>query len=372
MKIVDLFSGCGGFSLGASNAGCDVALSVDIDPILTSSYRENFPGANLVLGDIGGLSGESCLKLAGGEVDGIIGGPPCQGFSTIGKRLESDPRCGLLKHFFRVVAETLPKFFVMENVKGVMHGHSAKLLDQGLSTVRTGFDITEPIVLDAADFGAATKRPRVFVFGFRRDLSLAFSEEDLSPYHRPPTSVLDAITDLAESVQEGIDDLGFDVWKLNEAVELGSYASKLRSPNARFTGNTKTKHTEAVRDRFASVKPGKTDKVGRHPRLSWSGQAPTLRAGTGSDRGSFQSVRPIHPKEDRVITVREAARLQGFPDCFRFHPTVWHSFRMIGNSVSPTCATAVLSAVIGKICDHRVDRYNPSEMEIRARLGAKR
>ena len=344
MKVVDLFSGCGGLSLGASNAGCDIVLSVDVDPILTSSYRENFPGANLVLSDIGEMSGENCLKLAGGEIDGIIGGPPCQGFSSIGKRSESDPRRDLLRHFFRVVAETMPKFFVMENVKGVTHGHSAGVLEQGLSTVRCDFDLTDPIVLDAADFGAATKRPRVFVFGYRRDLNLVFSEKDLAPYRCPPASVWDAIADLNEAVELGLDDMKFDVWKLKEVAEPSRYASQLISPTSRFTGNTKSRHTEAVRVRFASVEPGKTDKVGRHPRLLWSGQSPTLRAGTGSDRGSYQSVRPIHPIEDRVITVREAARLQGFPDCFRFHPTVWHSFRMIGNSVSPILATAVLSA----------------------------
>nr|WP_249812095.1 DNA cytosine methyltransferase [Bradyrhizobium sp. 188] len=93
------------------------------------------------------------------------------------------------------------------------------------------------------------------------------------------------------------------------------------------------------------MKPGEIDSVGRHPRLSWEGQCPNLRAGTGKDKGSYQAVRPIHPEEDRVITVREAARLQGFPDSFRFHPTVWHSFRMIGNSVSPIIAQAILSLI---------------------------
>jgi DNA (cytosine-5)-methyltransferase 1 len=91
------------------------------------------------------------------------------------------------------------------------------------------------------------------------------------------------------------------------------------------------------------------DKIGRHPRLAWGGQCPTLRAGTGADRGSYQSVRPIHPSENRVITVREAARLQGFPDSHLFHPTVWHSFRMIGNSVSPIIAKAVFQAIRSKV-----------------------
>ena len=345
MKIVDLFSGCGGFSLGARNAGCDLVLSFDIDHILTSSYKMNFPRGNLVLGDVSALSGESCMKMAGGNIDGIIGGPPCQGFSSIGKRLKSDPRRSLLTHFFRVVSEAKPKFFVMENVKGVIQSHSFKLLEKSLNIVRSDFDVTKPMVLDAAEFGAATKRPRVFVFGFRRDLNLCFSDKSLDRYRRRPTTVMEAISDLSDATELGFDDQGFDIWKLSSHSKLSRYAKGLRSATAHFTGNISTKHTDAVRNRFALVEQGKTDKVGRHPRLSWNGQSPTLRAGTGSDRGSFQSLRPIHPEECRVITVREAARLQGFPDEFRFHPTIWHSFRMIGNSVAPTLSTAALSAV---------------------------
>ena len=345
MRVVDLFSGCGGFSLGASNAGCDVVLSFDIDPILTSSYKVNFPGANLVLGDVRKLSGNDCVSKAGGNVDGIIGGPPCQGFSSIGKRLKSDPRRNLLTHFFRVISEVGPKFFVMENVKGITHDHSSKLLKQSLDIVRSDFDVTEPMVLDAADFGAATKRPRVFVLGFRKDLNLDFSDTCLDRYRCPPTTVRDAISDLSDATELGLDDQGFDIWQLSGRSKVSRYAKDLRCATAQFTGNTSTRHTDAVRDRFASVEPGELDQVGRHPRLSWNGQSPTLRAGTGSDRGSFQSLRPIHPEESRVITVREAARLQGFPDDFRFHPTIWHSFRMIGNSVVPMLATAVLSAV---------------------------
>lgn len=346
MKIVDLFSGCGGFSLGASNAGCDVVLSFDIDPVLTSSYKVNFPRANLVLGDVRELSGEDCVSKAGGNVDGIIGGPPCQGFSSIGKRLKSDPRRSLLTHFFRVVSEVRPKFFVMENVRGITHGHSFNLLKRSLDIVRNDFDVTEPMILDAADFGAATKRPRVFVFGFRKDLHLDFSDASLDHYRCLPTTVREAISDLSEATELGLDNQGFDIWKLSDRSKVSRYAKGLRSTTGQFTGNASTRHTDAVRDRFASVEPGKTDQVGRHPRLSWNGQAPTLRAGTGSDRGSFQSLRPIHPEENRVITVREAARLQGFPDEFRFHPTIWHSFRMIGNSVAPRLAKAVLSAVL--------------------------
>src|SRR5690606_13015912 len=99
-----------------------------------------------------------------------------------------------------------------------------------------------------------------------------------------------------------------------------------------------TKHTDEVRERFRRLGPGETDSVSRCVRLNPDGLCPTLRAGTGPDRGSYQALRPVHPYSPRVITPREAARLQGFPDWFLFHPTKWHSFRQIGNSVSPLLA----------------------------------
>ena len=132
-------------------------------------------------------------------------------------------------------------------------------------------------------------------------------------------------------------------------VALGTEVLALRSSDQTFTGHRLTVHTAAVIKRFSTVAPGAMDAVGRHPRLDWAGQCPTLRAGTGSDKGSYQSVRPLHPEEPRVITVRESARLQGFPDSHRFHPTVWHSSRMIGNSVSPIIAKVIFSAIAAKL-----------------------
>jgi DNA (cytosine-5)-methyltransferase 1 len=114
------------------------------------------------------------------------------------------------------------------------------------------------------------------------------------------------------------------------------------------SGLMDTLHTKAVQKRYIAVKPGKSDSTSKAFKLDWEGQCPTLRAGTGSDKGSYQAVRPLHPEQGRVITVREAARLQGFPDWFVFHPTKWHSFRMIGNSVSPYLSEAILTFIKGK------------------------
>jgi DNA (cytosine-5)-methyltransferase 1 len=188
----------------------------------------------------------------------------------------------------------------------------------------------------------------MFVVGLDSARCDPITLSDIQRRQRVPATVRAAIGDL-QGAKFLRNESEYDVWKIASGSRPSDYAKPLRSNNGEFTGHNSTKHTKAVMRRFASVAQGDVDPVGRHPRLDWTGQCPTLRAGTGSDRGSYQSVRPIHPDEPRVITVREAARLQGFPDDFRFHPTVWHSFRMIGNSVSPIIARAIFSALSKRI-----------------------
>lgn len=348
MHIVDLFCGCGGFSLGAQRAGFRVPVAFDVDSELTSSRGFNFPGSDLVIADVRELSGDLLREMAGaGTFAGVIGGPPCQGFSTIGKRESTDPRRELVYQFFRLVAESLPLFFVMENVTGLALDGSRHLLDESLELVSGRYSICGPMVLDASDYGAPTRRRRLFVVGTLKDHVDPFHPEDLAAAQLPPVNVAAAIADLGKARYIGDDD-GFDVWRLDGRAKVSAYASQMRAPNAQFTGNRRTAHNPTVVNRFSSVRPGEADPVGKHYRLSWDGLCPTLRAGTGSDKGSFQSVRPLHPDEPRVITVREAARLQGFPDSFRFHRTIWHSFRMIGNSVSPLQSAAIFSLLRAK------------------------
>lgn len=348
-RIVDLFCGAGGFSLGAHQAGLAPIVSFDVDPILTSSVPTNFPGTKLALADLGILTGGDIEAASGGQIDGIFGGPPCQGFSAMGHRREDDPRRDLLGHFFRLVHELKPAFFVMENVQGLGYADALPVLNKAIDILDGKYELLGPIILDAAEFGAATRRPRLFVIGTDRRRCDPLSAQDIMDAKTAPATVSDAIRDLSSArfVADGND--GFDTWETRADIELSAYARHLAGFDRRFTGHRRTEHTPAVVKRFESVLPGAVDKVGRHPRLAWNGQCPTLRAGTGSDRGSYQSVRPLHPEEPRVITVREAARLQGFPDRFRFHPTTWHSFRMIGNSVSPIIAKAVLEKVYERL-----------------------
>ena len=348
MRLVDLFCGSGGFSRGADQAGFYVAASFDIDPILTSSYEYNFPQTKLFLRDVAQLDGTTLESLAGGLVDGIFGGPPCQGFSDIGRKDPTDIRRKLLGHFFRIVAEVEPTFFVMENVRGLAYAHSKGELDAALKLVEDRYHILDPRVWDASEFGAATRRNRIFVIGMHKDRVDPLTLEDLAGWKKPAATVKNAISDLEAAEYVGEED-GFDIWRTKSNGRPSGYASRLRASNGLFSGHRATAHTDKTVKRFSTVQPGQMDKVGRHPRLDWRGQCPTLRAGTGAEKGSYQAVRPIHPDHDRVITVREAARLQGFPDTHRFHPTVWHSFRMIGNSVSPIMAEAVFRAIDAKL-----------------------
>jgi DNA (cytosine-5)-methyltransferase 1 len=236
----------------------------------------------------------------------------------------------------------------MENVQGLLFRDALPELEEAVGALPANYGVLGPLVLDAADFGAPTSRKRVFVIGWDTDRCSSISDDDLTSRHAPSRTVFDAFSGLS-SAQEADSEDEFDRWRIPDETSLSDYARSLVSADRTFSGNMRTKHTIEVRKRFSTIAPGSIDKVGRHPRLEWNGVAPTIRAGTGADRGSHQSLRPIHPGEHRVITVREAARLQGFPDDHLFHPTIWHSFRMIGNSVSPIIAAAVLGAVAERL-----------------------
>lgn len=363
--IVDLFSGCGGFGLGAKLAGFRTIAAVDIDPTLQSAYKRNFPETQVLNGDLSLMSEESWrMILNGAEVDGVIGGPPCQGYSRIGKSDKEDPRRTLLHHFFRNVNIISPKFFIMENVEGLMDAQNVYELENAIKVVDKKYTILEPMVVDASLYGAPTKRKRVILIGYDPKAVSPLSEQNFQPEDDLKTTVWDAIFDLPPPITQNKDKEDFGWAKYVERDALSEYAKKMRAlptqglgwsesidklSDGFVSGLFDTKHTFSVQKRYAETEPGMVDAVSRSKKLTWDGFCPTLRAGTGADKGSYQAVRPLHPEQPRVITVREAARLQGFPDWFVFHPTKWHSFRMIGNSVSPIVSEAILSKIKQKL-----------------------
>jgi DNA (cytosine-5)-methyltransferase 1 len=364
--FVDLFSGCGGFGLGAELAGFENLASVDIDPNLQHSYKMNFPNANVHLADISTLDKKfwNCA-ISGIRPDLVIGGPPCQGFSRIGLRKPEDPRNNLITHFFYQILLLQPKVFVMENVEGILDFQNRTILDDALSIVDGTYRIVGPFKINALDCGAATSRKRVLIIGFRSELSFSPIHDRLFAPSVRPVTVHEAISDLPSPIITPINrEQCYDWWAYATENPASQYAKSLKNSyfnvGADFSkrmlklgmvsGLMGTRHTEIVRARFDKTAPGSIELISRYPRLSWEGHCPTLRAGTGSDKGSFQAMRPIHPAEPRVITVREAARLQGFPDWFLFHPTIWHSFRMIGNSVSPIMSKYILTILLESLC----------------------
>lgn len=363
LKIINLFSGAGGFSLGAKRAGFNIAGSVEIDPQAISVYERNFPNTSLWPQDLSIVSAIDILQnfnLKVGEIDGIIGGPPCQGFSHLGNNNSDDPRNQLFVHFFQIVNDAVPKFFLAENVPGILSPKNDKFIKQAQSKLGNKYEILEPMKLVAKEFGAPTTRARVFFFGYLKDEINPVESTEFEAANAKPVYVEDALQGLPEKInpfwlrEE-------DGWqKIGEVVE-GNFGLKLHGQipdgvgdpetitrleeKSEVSGCLGTRHTKKVLDRYSKVKHGKIDPISKSRRLDPKGFCPTLTAGTDKNNGSYQAVRPLHPTENRVITPREAARLQGFPDWFRFHPTKWHSFRQIGNSVSPILAEHILSVI---------------------------
>jgi DNA (cytosine-5)-methyltransferase 1 len=362
---VDLFSGVGGMSLGFEQAGFDVIAAVDIEKINTETHSKNFPACKTWCADLSFASGGELRKQTGignRQIDVAFAGPPCQGFSLIGKRDRKDPRNLLLHDLARLMGELSPSYFVVENVAGILLGDAKDVLSEFVRRVKkAGYCVVEPIqVLDAAEFGVPQRRRRVFVLGYKEGLTAPQYPKPSYPYGdgeiEGPT-VWDAIGDLPNIVNYKYL-LETDEYR-GELGTPSAYASILRSENCDpqdksrnrdrngngLGGCLRTVHTEKTIRRFKNTKQGSSEDVSRFFRLAKKGLAPTLRAGTGPAQGSYMAPRPIHPFQNRCITVREAARLHSFPDWFHFHPTKWHGFRQIGNSVPPLLARAVATSI---------------------------
>lgn len=394
---VDLFAGAGGLTLGFEQAGFDVLASIELDPLHCATHEFNFPFWSILCKSVVETTAEEIRKqsdIGDREIDVVFGGPPCQGFSMIGKRDIDDSRNALVFHFIRLVLELKPKFFVMENVRGIALGNHKKFLLEIFSEFKSnGYEVEEKYqVINAANYGVPQNRERLFILGCRQGLHLPKYPQPLT---KPPNlknskngissitnlpritntpTVKDAIQDLPEI--EKYPELNERDWVIAEYGKPKNYAASLRSlrniknnysyprqynPSI-LTSSRSTKHTPESIQRFAATLPGKTEPISRFYKLDPRGICNTLRAGTASNRGAFTSPRPIHPFLPRCITVREAARLHSYPDWFRFHVTKWHGFRQIGNSVPPLLAKAVASEIIRALGLSPVKPQDPKQL----------
>lgn len=368
--VIDLFAGAGGLSLGASRAGFYVCSSVEIDRHAIETHSKNFPSCIHISEDVASLSGRRLLELSNvsaGGLDGLIGGPPCQGFSHIGRNDVQDERNSLFTHFFRLVSETKPKFFVAENVPGILHSKYDGIRNEAFEYVKD-YVLLKPLKVTASDFGAPTTRTRVFFIGYNsKHISTDFDAEiiKMAETKSDDVRVGRALQGLPVKISpewqteasgwRGVDVCGyhgrFGHKLCGEIPESVGYAPAIERLHEKreVSGCIGTRHSNDVEDRYRALLPREVDRITRSPRLDAEWYCPTLRAGTGPEHGSYQAVRPIHPTEARVITPREAARLQGFPDWFVFHATKWHSFRQIGNSVCPIVAEEILKLIYSAI-----------------------
>ncbi len=363
--VCELFSGVGGLSLGATRAGFDIRCAFETDKKALEAHHLNFPGCKSKNLDVAELTAKDVFSQSGmgkGSISGIIGGPPCQGFSTIGRKNDKDLRNTLFGHFFRLVKEVSPEFYVAENVPGILSEKFSSLISGALEQVDGSYHNFPPIKLKASDFGAPTSRTRVFFIGFRKDIfhEQALTELDFSTVKRDQVCVREALFGLKGKIDsdwkrnpQGKTKLHgtkssyyFDRIRGHIPPKVGSQQTiELLHQKNLVLGHIATNHSADLVERYSALGPGEQDKKTKSIRLIAQGLCPTLRAGTNVDKGSFQAVRPIHHRYPRVITPREAARLQSFPDWFCFDDTKWHSFRQIGNSVPPLLAEAVLSLI---------------------------
>ncbi|MBW4615344.1 MAG: DNA cytosine methyltransferase [Desmonostoc vinosum HA7617-LM4] len=390
---VDLFAGAGGMTLGFEQAGFDVLASVEIDPIHCATHEFNFPFCSVLCKSVEETTGEEIRfssEIGDQEIDVVICGSPCQGFSLIGKRAFHDPRNSLVFHFHRLVLDLKPKFFVMENVRGITVGEHKQILKTLINEFKLcGYQVEENYqILNAAHYGVPQSRERLFLIGARVDVELpkypqpitqsakpnGLSSKQLSDLPVSPT-VLDAIGDLPEI--EKYPELLTRDWVVAEYGKPSNYAlvlrgissleddyARIREYDSRILFSSfRTKHSQETVRRFHETQQGEREKISRFHKLHPEGVCNTLRAGTDQYKGSFTSPRPIHPFVPRCITVREAARLHSYPDWFRFHVTKWHGFRQVGNSVPPLLAKAVAAEIIHNL------QASPSKPSFRQRLG---
>lgn len=386
---VDLFAGAGGFSLGIEQAGFDVLVAVEHDPVHAATYAFNFPLTEVLCANASTLTGENIRQAAyrgwashhpqshwewNGQIDLVFGGPPCQGFSLRGKRLLNDERNSLVFQFYRIVTELSPHYFVMENVPGMdvgEHKHWVRQLKSQFE--KAGYPVRVE-VLNAAEFGVPQKRRRLFFIGAQDSvLPVCFPEPLLSKSVTAgdalAVSVGQAIADLPDldDFPELLktDQVLLSVEQLLQLKQKSSFYTqilrgelfepenlsypRLWNPQM-LTSSMRTQHKENCIRRFEATLPNEQDPISHLRRLDLNGLCHTLRAGTGDERGSYTSPRPIHPTLPRVISVREAARLHSFPDWFRFHQTKWHGFRQVGNAVPPLLARAVGRQIVASLC----------------------
>lgn len=366
MKIIDLFAGCGGMTTGFEMVGFESVLAIELDEAASETYKKNHPNTIVLTKDITTIDNISKYipkKILKEGIDGIIGGYPCTGFSLSGNRDPKDTRNTLFMEYLRIVRELKPKFFVMENVQGLLSmktKNGENVIDVILSeSEKSGYNICYKL-LNAAEFGVPQARKRLIFIGIRKDLT--FSSEELFPqgflFDKNQITIEQALMDLPQiNACEGTVEQDYTCKPQND------YQRYCRENSEKVYNHIAMKHTKRLIERFEQIKFGQSvsdvsedyaqRKRGDASKISGkayhqNNMRPYPNKPSPTIPASFQS-NFIHPYLNRNYTAREGARLQSFPDnyifCGKRTNMSWEKnlsqYQQIGNAVPPLLAKAI-------------------------------
>ncbi len=338
LKFIDLFSGCGGLSLGFEQAGFSSILAIDNWQDALVTYKHNRKGANVLCEDIANINPQTIKETYDiSDVDVIIGGPPCQGFSLAGKKIIKDKRNSLYKSFVSFVNVIRPKAFVMENVPNILSIGNGVIKESILKDFQSlGYTVTYKILL-AADYGVPQNRRRAIFVGLQNGQKFEFPEKTIVE----PTTSEQALSDLPEiTVEDG---------KPYPSKPLSDYQKYIREGSNGLYNHNITIHTEQTQQIIAMVPDGGNYKnlpkelwTTRKVHIAWTrlnSKKPSFTIDCGHNHH-------FHYKFNRVPTVRESARIQSFPDCFVFIGGKGSQLKQVGNAVPPLMAKQIANSLI--------------------------
>lgn len=348
LRVLDLFSGCGGLSFGFEQAGYEIIAGIDNweDALLT--FAKNHQNSKVITADLGLENPQTIIEknnIYPGLVDVVIGGPPCQGFSISGKRNPEDPRNKLYKAFVDFVKILKPKAFVMENVPNLVSMDNGKIKEVILSDFESCGYHVEFKILKASNFGVPQNRRRVFFVGLQNGKRFEFPEGDFGNMDNPLITVVDAISDLPESsLPDGS----------SYAVSSQSEYQKIMRLGSRGVYNHENiVHKEKTKEIIAMVPDGGNYKnlpinlrKTRNVHIAWTrlnSKKPSYTIDTGHNH-------IFHYVFNRVPTARESARIQSFPDRFiLLGKNKASHLKQVGNAVPPLLASIIAKKLIGYI-----------------------
>lgn len=341
---IDIFSGAGGLSLGAEKSGIEVAVAIEKDSIAARTFQRNHAHTKVLCQDIIDIN-PSELSISNPFI--VFGGPPCQGFSTSNRKTRNldNTNNSLFKEFVRFVYILKPKWFVFENVEGIVNFNKGKTLKEIIYTFESiGYKIKWEI-LYASDFGVPQHRNRFFLIGNNQNIDFEFP-----PKLGYTVTVNDAIADLPD-LENGDSK---EVLPYKE-TPLSNYAVEMRRNSSYSFQNFVSCNKDYVIDRYKHIKPGQNWQA--IPEELMNNYADKNKCHSGIYKrldpekpsvviSNYRKNMLIHPSQDRGLSVREAARLQSFPDDFIFEGSLMHIQQQIGNAVPPLLAKAVFDKIL--------------------------